>query len=189
MHMQLSSVARPLVAALLATSAPRHPALQLAASGADGSSSSVPQAVFAANAATKWVVTFAQTGAVVARRDLVAPYIVVGSIGAAFAAKAAKKVINQQRPDGAPFTDPGMPSSHALVATFAAVAWALTAPCAWTPWASALLAGAATVSVLRVVTGYHTWPQVLVGAGLGTEIGAQHRRVEDTICAQGTSHA
>lgn len=127
----------------------------------------VPPLLLKANAATKWLVTAAQTGAVVARRDLTAPYIVVGSIGAAFATKALKVAINQQRPAGAPFTDPGMPSSHALVATFAAAAWALALRAASPIAALLLLLSAAAVSVLRVVTGYHTWPQIAVGAGLG----------------------
>ena len=128
-----------------------------------------PQFIFTANAATKWVVTAAQTGAVIARRDLVAPFVVVGSIGAAFATKALKKAINQQRPDGAPFTDPGMPSSHALVATFAAAAWAAycVATAAPRAYALLLLGAAACVSWLRVATGYHTWAQIGVGAGLG----------------------
>ena len=78
-----------------------------------------------ANGLTKWIVVAAQTTAVVTRRDFASPYIVVGSIGASFAAHALKKVINQERPDGSPFIDPGMPSSHALVATFAASAWAV----------------------------------------------------------------
>lgn len=142
---------------------PTPPLILLSAASSSPPPSSVPDIVFKANAATKWIVTAAQTGAVITRRDLIAPYIVVGSIGAAFATKALKKAINQQRPDGAPFTDPGMPSSHALVATFAAAAWALTAR----DYAPLLIAAAAYVSILRVVTGYHTWAQVGVGAGLG----------------------
>ena len=172
----------PRLVTMLTVASPRHHPLILATS--DGAPSTVPPAVLAANAATKWVVTFMQTGAVLARRDLVAPYIVVGSIGAAFATKALKKAINQQRPDGAPFTDPGMPSSHALVATFAAVAWALTARCA-TIWAPALLVGAATVSVLRVATGYHSWPQVTVGASLGAAGAAAWMALGAALMARG----
>ena len=129
------------------------------------SSAAVPRPLLYANAATKWVVVAAQTTAVLTRQDFVSPYIVIGSIAAAFGTAALKRIINQQRPAGAPFTDPGMPSSHALVATFAATAWAiqLQDPII----RSLLVAVAATISILRVATGYHTWPQVGVGSLLG----------------------
>lgn len=157
-------LAQPLVL-LAASTPPRVFSTALASAPPPPPPPGVPRVVRQANAATKWVVTAAQTGAVIGRRDLVAPYIVVGSIGAAFATKALKVAINQQRPPGAPFTDPGMPSSHALVATFAAAAWALTLR---QPAGQALLMlSAAVVSVLRVATGYHTWAQIGVGAGLG----------------------
>ena len=108
----------------------------------------------------------AQTSAVLVRRDFTSPFIVVGSIGAAFAAHALKRLINQQRPDGSPFIDPGMPSSHALVATFAATAWSLQF--ALQPLQTATLAASALIiSLLRVVTGYHTVAQVAVGTLLG----------------------
>lgn len=122
-----------------------------------------------ANGLTKWIVVAAQTTAVVTRRDFASPYIVVGSIGASFAAHALKKVINQERPDGSPFIDPGMPSSHALVATFAASAWAVHLQRASATYV--LLLSAAVVSGLRVVTGCHTWAQILVGTAIGA-IGA-----------------
>ena len=125
----------------------------------------VPAPVFALNSATKWLVVAAQTTAVVTRRDLVSPYIVIGSIVASFGTAALKRLIGQQRPAGSPFTDPGMPSSHALVGTFAAVGWAvhLRAPLA-TFW---LLLSAAVIALLRVAVGYHTWAQVIVGSTLG----------------------
>lgn len=126
---------------------------------------SLPQAIYNLNSATKWLVVLAQTAAVVLRRDFIAPFIVIGSISAAFGTAVLKKLINQQRPDGAPFTDPGMPSSHALVSSFAAVAWAChLQSCVPTVL---LMMSAALVSILRVVCGYHDWAQVLVGATLG----------------------
>ena len=128
--------------------------------------SPLQKAVNTANGLTKWAVVAAQTTAVVTRRDFASPYIVVGSIGASFAAHKLKKVINQQRPDGSPFIDPGMPSSHALVATFAAVAWMIQFQSLRA--SLALGVAAATVSLLRVATGCHTWAQILVGSGLGT---------------------
>ncbi len=118
------------------------------------------------NDATKWMVVAAQTLAVFTRRDFTAPYIVIGSISVAFWAGLLKRLINQQRPDGSPFADPGMPSSHALVSTFAATAWA--AHLRWrSPACAPLLLAAAVVSALRVVCGCHTWAQVGVGCALG----------------------
>ena len=111
---------------------------------------STHRVVYRANAATKWAVALAQTVAVASRRDIVAPYIVVGSIAAAFSTAKLKRIIDQQRPEGAPFTDPGMPSSHALVATFAAASWAVQLQTRMSTLG--LMLGAAIVSVLRVVT-------------------------------------
>jgi len=126
---------------------------------------SPPAAVYQLNYATKWLVTLAQTVAVWYRRDFVSPFIVLGSIFATFGTESLKRAINQQRPDGAPFSDPGMPSSHALVSSFAATAWACHCR---SPVATAvLLSASALVSVLRVVCGYHTWAQVLVGSLIG----------------------
>ena len=93
------------------------------------------------------------------------PYIIIGSIASAFGTATLKKLIAQERPAGSPFTDPGMPSSHAVVSTFAGVAWALHLRNAVvTCW---LLAAAATVSGLRVICGYHTVAQSVVGVVLG----------------------
>ena len=101
----------------------------------------------------------------IVRRDLASPYIIIGSIVSAFGTAALKKLIAQERPAGSPFTDPGMPSSHAVVSTFAGVAWTLHLRNAFASfW---LLAAAATVSGLRVVCGYHTVAQSLVGVALG----------------------
>ena len=74
----------------------------------------VPAVVFVANAASKWLVVLAQTTAVVAFRDVTSPFIVVGSIAAAFATAGLKRLINQQRPAGSPFSDPGMPAGIAI---------------------------------------------------------------------------
>ena len=75
-----------------------------------------------------------------------------------------RRLIKQGRPAGSIFTDPGMPSSHALVATFMASAWASQLG---PGRAAALLASAAVVSVLRVLCGHHSWAQILVGAAMG----------------------
>ena len=139
--------------------------------------------LFWLNASTKWLVTAVHTAAVWWRRDFVAPFIVSGSNLAVLLAEVLKRIINQSRPAGAVPLDPGMPSSHALVTTFAATAWSLhllgggfgLAPPAghgldgaFCRGVSVLLAaGAAGVAWLRVACGYHTVAQVLVGAGIG----------------------
>ncbi|CAE8736152.1 unnamed protein product, partial [Polarella glacialis] len=93
------------------------------------------------------------------------PYISIGAILAAFLTMLIKRLINQQRPPGALSLDPGMPSSHALVSTFMSTAWAVHC---WSALVTVpLLAAAATISVLRVACGYHTWAQIGVGALLG----------------------
>ena len=52
-----------------------------------------------------------------------------------------------------------MPSAHALVATFAAMAWALHLQELGVT--VALFSAALVIAVLRVVVGYHTWAQVI----------------------------
>ena len=117
----------------------------------------ITTAVRRLNSSTKWLVTIAQTGAVWSRRDFVSPFLVLGAILSAFATGTLKELINESRPAGAPFADPGMPSSHALVSTFAAVGWALHLR---SNLASALLlSGAVSVSVLRV-SGSHTLDRI-----------------------------
>jgi len=118
------------------------------------------------DSSSKWIVSVAQTWAVVYRRDLVAPFLIIGAILAAFFAQIVKKIVNQQRPEGTPFTDPGMPSSHALVSAFTAVGWAIYLPPS--NLGPALIAAALCVSVLRVVCGHHTWAQIGVGASFGS---------------------
>lgn len=117
------------------------------------------------DSSTKWLVTLAQTTAILVRRDVVGPYLTVGAILASLLTSIIKKVINQRRPAGAPFTDPGMPSSHALVSSFVASAWAiqLKSQC----FTVVLLAAAAVISVLRVLCGHHSWAQILVGLMMG----------------------
>ena len=121
------------------------------AAASEQRSSGASAALRTLNSSTKWLVVFAQTTAVWSRRDFVAPFIVLGSIIASFGTATLKELINERRPDGAPFTDPGMPSSHALVTTFAAVGWALQVRSA-VP-SAILLSCAALVSLLRVSGG------------------------------------
>ena len=86
-----------------------------------------------------------------------------------------KRILRQERPDGAPLADPGMPSSHAMSLFFLS-GYLCAAIVAWTPtWsqlqrlaASTGLLGFAVSSVAwRVSSGLHTTLQVLVGSVLG----------------------
>merc|ERR1711956_96749 len=116
---------------------------------------------------SKWLVTFAQTGAIIARRqvDLAGPLIVIGAIGATVLASGMKRAVNQKRPAGSPFSDPGMPSSHALTSMFLATAWAVHV--GFNALTAVILCAAVGVGALRVLCGHHTPAQVLVGGVLG----------------------
>lgn len=132
------------------------------------SSHRVPKVFFLLNSATKWLVSIAATAGVLWNpKTFRGPYIVVGSIGATVLASKLKRLINQGRPEGAPFTDPGMPSSHALVSFFIASAW-IQHLADGGQWAMTAALG---VSALRVICGYHTAPQIAVGGLLGTLLG------------------
>lgn len=147
------------------------------------------------NEATKWVVTAVVFTGLVLRRDVHAAWYVLGAIAASFVNKALKYAINQQRPASARKADPGMPSSHANSLSFLSVyvAAALLLPQAapllppssapqllLTPLLPQHLAAAAQpllpwaivgvgvfLSTLRVLLGYHTAAQVVVGYALG----------------------
>ena len=177
-------VASPPSSSLPRLQACRVPALHASAEASPPPPSSrAPALVYKLNSSTKWLVVAAQTIAVWWRRDFVAPYIVLGSIVASFGTGTLKRLINQQRPDGAPFTDPGMPSSHALVSAFAAVGWTLhVVRVGRSAVASAaLLSSAALVSVLRVACGYHSWAQVIVGGLVGSSSAFGWMRLGDAV--------
>ena len=137
----------------------------------------VPPIVRKLNASTKWLVTLAHTYAVWSRPSRFhGPYIVVGSIAAVYLTDVLKGVINQGRPKGAPFADPGMPSSHALVSFFSAAAWmSVVAPTAaagtFSVGQALLLASASLIAVLRVACGFHSVAQIVVGGLLGSFLG------------------
>lgn len=126
----------------------------------------VPASIRKLDASSKWLVTAGQTAAVVIRHDILSPYIVLGGIAASLFTAKIKRIVNQRRPPGSPLTDPGMPSSHALVAAFMSMAWATQVQSGRT--SALLLASAILISVLRVICGHHTWAQVGVGATAGT---------------------
>jgi membrane-associated phospholipid phosphatase len=132
----------------------------------------VPAFVYALNSSTKWLVSLANIIGVWCRpQRFHGPFIVVGSIAAVYFTAYLKKVINQGRPDGSPFTDPGMPSSHSLVSFFLAISWSRTVLVAVGGSDWLLMAVALVVAGLRVICGYHSVAQIAVGAVLGTLLG------------------
>lgn len=138
---------------------------------AERSDSQVPRFVSILNSSTKWLVTLGNVVALWSRpRNVFGPFIVTGVILATYLTALLKRLIDQGRPDGAPFSDPGMPSSHALSSFFLANCWRQTyqhGPVVG-PW---LWSAAATVALLRVVCGFHTLAQISVGAVLGVSLG------------------
>eukprot|EP00879_Flechtneria_rotunda_P018785 GHRR01019718.1.p1 GENE.GHRR01019718.1~~GHRR01019718.1.p1 ORF type:complete len:211 (+),score=67.75 GHRR01019718.1:204-836(+) len=89
-----------------------------------------------------------------------------------------KHVINEARPEHAQKRDPGMPSSHANSLNFLSVYAAMSLKHHTSSQAWAVVLAAFTVAMgafltwLRVHLGFHTGPQVLVGAGLGAATAA-----------------
>lgn len=145
----------------------------------ESSSSSEPRKgiiqkiLFRCNASTKWIVTLINTVALWSRpHRFEGPWIVFGSIVAVYFTNFLKSVINQNRPSGAPFADPGMPSSHSLTCFFAATAWNASPIVVSFELKALAWFGAFVVAWLRVVCGYHSWAQVGVGAGLGSLLGS-----------------
>ena len=112
-----------------------------------------PAVLFKCNASTKWVVTFLNSLALWTRpHRYEGPFIVFGSIAAVYLTNYLKRMINQGRPDGAPFTDPGMPSSHALLSFFIATSWDSTGllyVASPSPLRASIWLGAAAVAWLR----------------------------------------
>lgn len=119
------------------------------------------------NDSTKWVVTLTAGGVLAWHHDIYVSWCLVGSVVAVFVCKALKKAINIQRPAYARKQDPGMPSSHASSLAYLAVYLAVAWQPAQSAFASSGLVLAALLIPLRVILGYHTVPQVLVGTGLG----------------------
>jgi hypothetical protein len=137
-----------------------------------GSQSRPPKFLYKLNASTKWLVTIANTLGIWMRfPHYEGPFVVIGAIAATYLTQVLKRWINHDRPAGAPFTDPGMPSSHSLVSFFLAAAWG-SMVCERSTVALALIwAGASIVALLRVVCVYHSWDQIIVGAALGSSMG------------------
>eukprot|EP00542_Grammatophora_oceanica_P016120 CAMPEP_0194042888 /NCGR_PEP_ID=MMETSP0009_2-20130614/14616_1 /TAXON_ID=210454 /ORGANISM="Grammatophora oceanica, Strain CCMP 410" /LENGTH=212 /DNA_ID=CAMNT_0038686917 /DNA_START=298 /DNA_END=936 /DNA_ORIENTATION=+ len=131
------------------------------------------------NSSTKWIVTLANTiGIWIApsiQNPAEGPFIVVGAILSVYFTDVLKKIINNERPAGAPFADPGMPSSHSLVSFFLAAAWSTllltTISSSAIAGTTLLWASASLIALLRVMCGYHSYAQIGVGAILGSGMG------------------
>ncbi|CAN0375140.1 unnamed protein product [Laminaria digitata] len=134
-------------------------------------------------ASTQWVVAGSVGAALVTRADAETLVWVVGSLFNAVFSKVLKKGINQVRPAGSRLKDPGMPSSHAMslfyLGTYLVIGlqehgmpsagsailpfW----PLGVTETQALLAVYAVTASLWRVKAGFHTLPQVSVGAVVG----------------------
>jgi len=119
------------------------------------------------------------------RHDVPTVVFLFGAILNAAFGKTLKRLLNQNRPDDSARSDPGMPSSHAMSLCFLSTHIAMDL---WTSSyngpakALALTGFAATTSASRVIVGYHSWLQVLVGAGFGTvDAVFWHKVFTDTI--------
>ena len=123
------------------------------------------------NEATKFVVSFAAFCVLLHFRNAAAAVALFGSILTSLAGKLLKRLLAHARPAGARKADPGMPSSHAVslgyLATYAASALFARVSSRHLLWPAALQATGLALTALRVVLGYHTVPQVVVGYAFG----------------------
>ena len=147
---------------------------------------SVPKFVYKLNASTKWLITLACTIGVWARvHRYEGPFVIIGSIMSVYFTEVLKRIVNQSRPDGAPFADPGMPSSHSLVSFFLAVAWSTLAFPSSPVVSGSLLICAGFVALLRVICGYHSWAQIAVGSILGCSMGFSWAKLGSSVATHG----
>ncbi|KAF5842866.1 hypothetical protein DUNSADRAFT_4325 [Dunaliella salina] len=142
------------------------------------------------NELTKWLVSGVAFSILFCNRHtLHVPLAILGSICNVVVCKALKKLINERRPPNARKADPGMPSSHAQSLGFLGVYFAAfmllggSAECAQglgnlfvalVTYPHQVMAGIMALALaifmtwLRVHSGYHTVPQVVVGFSLGS---------------------
>lgn len=133
----------------------------------------------AVNESTKFVVSLAALATLLRDPSVETCWALLGSIVNSVNGKILKRVLNHARPIGAVKADPGMPSSHATSLSYLSVygAAALTHFRDVIPAigyggqlvvSAGLVALGVFLSYLRVSTGYHTPPQVIVGYGVGS---------------------
>lgn len=148
---------------------------------------------------TRWLVSLTAAAILLWRRDAIAVSAIIGALGNAVLSKVLKKILREERPDGAPLNpetkDPGMPSSHAMSLFFlsgylcaAAITWSGFPPLGIAASCAGLLGFASYAARWRVTAGYHTAPQVIVGSILGGINGVGWQRLTDAhpaLVAQG----
>lgn len=135
------------------------------------------------NESTKWAAGAIVMGTLLYRRDLPSAWWIVGSVLAAMLCRILKFAINESRPPIARKADPGMPSAHANSLGYLATSVSL-----WTLWTSlgssypnypatlSFVLGVPLVGMffawLRVILGFHTKAQVVVGWLVGSGFAA-----------------
>lgn len=141
-------------------------------SGDTSSSASTHYILSLINDATKWVVSAVVFLILLLKRDEATAWCVVGGIVAAFICRALKFAINASRPPQSKKVDPGMPSSHACTLGFLSVfaSVVMLDASVHTIFAASLPILGLFLTYLRVLLGYHTFPQVMVGWMLGSTI-------------------
>jgi len=124
------------------------------------------------NESTKWVVSALVFGILLGRRDETTAWCIIGGVITAILCRMLKFIINASRPSSIK-SDPGMPSSHASTLAFLSAFPSLLVLQGQHGLSSFLIAwslpmGGIFLTSLRVILGYHTVPQVVVGWILGT---------------------
>lgn len=132
------------------------------------------------NESTKWVVSGIAFTVLVSKRDEITAWCIIGGVISAILCRMLKFVINASRPPNARKSDPGMPSSHASTLAFLSMYPSMMllehspgvkeVATSNVALASSLVAGGVFLTSLRVVLGYHTWPQIVVGWLLGSSV-------------------
>jgi len=125
------------------------------------------------NESTKWLVSALVFGILLGKRDETTAWCIIGGVITAIVCRTLKFLINASRPPSSAKSDPGMPSSHASTLAFLSVFPSLLVLQAQHGLSSFLIAwslpmGGIFLTSLRVILGYHTVPQVVVGWILGT---------------------
>ncbi|AQK54546.1 Lipid phosphate phosphatase epsilon 2 chloroplastic [Zea mays] len=112
------------------------------------------------------------------KRDAEIMWVLLGAVGNSLLSLVLKKMLNHERPAPALRSDPGMPSSHAQSIFYAATVLALSLYYWLGTNYLTMILGPATLSLaaylswLRVSRGLHTLNQVMVGAVVGSAVGA-----------------
>ncbi|XP_062220042.1 lipid phosphate phosphatase epsilon 2, chloroplastic-like [Phragmites australis] len=132
----------------------------------------------ALNRMSKWLVAGSFAFAALWKHDAEIMWALIGAVVNSLLSQILKKMLNHERPASALRSDPGMPSSHAQSIFYAATILVLSL-FYWlgTNYLTMIL-GPATLSMatylswLRVSQRLHTLNQVVVGAAVGSALGA-----------------